>query len=114
FRGKFDTFVGSRRKSNSNSKSNTTVVTDSDGNVESESSLIVKLDDTDVTNLNSIFKEEIKKPPVILADIDLTALYNNLTKIQHLEDVIGNDRTNLDKMIQTHGKLLASNINSNN
>ncbi|XP_050441480.1 uncharacterized protein LOC126846246 [Adelges cooleyi] len=110
-KGKFDNFVGSRKKSSTNLKLTNDIPTpppDSDENNE------VALFNTeiDIQTLNSVSQNEMTKPPVTLDDIDLSALCSNLTRKQHLQDVIGDERPDIGRMIQTHGKLLMLNMDS--
>jgi len=37
--------------------------------------------------VESVYEDEITRPPINLTDIDLGVLFSNLTRKQHLEDV---------------------------
>ncbi|VVC34087.1 Hypothetical protein CINCED_3A018798 [Cinara cedri] len=115
-KGKFDNFVGSRKKSSANTaaaatgstKSNNEIPTlpDADDNIDADLLNSVKPAELNSRTIESVCADETTRPPITLAaDIDLSMLFSNMTRKQHLEDVNADERDPI-RMVQQHLKLL--------
>ncbi|XP_025410860.1 uncharacterized protein LOC112683889 [Sipha flava] len=114
-KGKFDNFVGSRKKSTSNISSKTNneipVLPDADENIDAELLQSVKPAELHSRMTESAYEDKIMRPPIHLNDIDLGVLFANMAQKEHLENVNVGER-DVGMMIQQHLKLL--NIASEN
>ncbi|XP_060878989.1 uncharacterized protein LOC132951226 [Metopolophium dirhodum] len=109
-KGKFDNFVGSRKKSSSSNtatkiNNDIPIVPDADENIDADLLYSVKPAELHSRTTESIYEEETTRPPINLADIDLGLLFSNMTRKHHLEDVDADER-DVGRMIQRHLKLL--------
>ncbi|XP_003248214.1 uncharacterized protein LOC100572022 isoform X1 [Acyrthosiphon pisum] len=109
-KGKFDNFVGSRKKSSSSNtatkiNNDIPIVPDADENIDADLLYSVKPAELHSRTTESTYEEETTRPPINLADIDLGLLFSNMTRKHHLEDVDADER-DVGRMIQRHLKLL--------
>ncbi|XP_026806405.1 uncharacterized protein LOC113549346 [Rhopalosiphum maidis] len=114
-KGKFDNFVGSRKKSSSNTttklNNDIPILPDADENIDADLLHSVKPAELHSRVTESAYEDETTRPPINLADIDLGLLFSNMTRKHQLKDV-GADERDVGSMIQRHLKLL--NIGSEN
>ncbi|CAH1721438.1 unnamed protein product [Aphis gossypii] len=91
-KGKFDNFVGSRKKSSSNTttkiNNDIPILPDADENIDADLLYSVKPAELHSRVTESAYEDETMRPPINLPDIDLGLLFSNMTRKHHLEDVI--------------------------
>ncbi|XP_022161654.1 uncharacterized protein LOC111027559 isoform X1 [Myzus persicae] len=108
-KGKFDNFVGSRKKSSSNTatkiNNDIPILPDAEENIDADLLYTVKPAELHSRTTESTYEEETMRPPINLVDIDLGLLFSNMTQKHHLEDVDADER-DVGRMIQRHLKLL--------
>ncbi|KAF0765937.1 Uncharacterized protein FWK35_00003090 [Aphis craccivora] len=89
--GKFDNFVGSRKKSSSNTtikiNNDIPILPDADENIDADLLYSVKPAELHSRMTESAYEDETMRPPINLPDIDLGLLFSNMTRKHHLEDV---------------------------
>ncbi|KAL4141623.1 hypothetical protein QTP88_004231 [Uroleucon formosanum] len=111
-KGKFDNFVGARKKSSSSNtatkiNNDIPILPDADENIDADLLYSVKPAELHSRTTETNYEEETTRPPINLPDVDLGLLFNNMTRKHHLKDLqVDADERDVGRMIQRHLKLL--------